>query len=468
MAGMSSLFWYQGLIVSKKIIMLITPVHTPSSVDLSLSNFPNRIESQQESPLPRHDLLLDAPGTVGNLSYAAEEVSTARGRTRGMLVSDLVPSLADRRIDATSHTIADSSRVRARREALLEVCVNSRRIGALLGFLTAEVSRNCPDLDTIVYNDIARTLKELNVSSDGSLYSLKGAKYFLDTLLGKFEEFDLSALRRGVLNDKESLREVLDRISICVEDKSRMQASRVLDDIAEVVNQRFTRHAVHEPLWRIVDLLNADPVDGQNLHVQLQLIPDDRATLGRYFSMLTTDEFKALLNALQFERLDAAKQALSRVTNSSGEQSLFRLQTICLASDSDFIDRPPGELKYLIDHLKFCLCMHTQFPSSSSSARVHVALHSLSFSVKNAWQKYGVFPYRTSNTIRLLVEKSMDVFRDRQNNPTGPLNALSLGKLDEDTRAHLADAEDGLRSFGLALRPHVYGTWSYEREAKRI
>ncbi len=376
------------------------------------------------------------------------------------MLFDVQRSWFDKRIHATSHAIVSPSKEQTWREALFDVRITSWRIGNLLGLLTANLDRTIPFSDAVDDYKIARALTELKLPPEGSLYSLKGAKYCLDTYLDELKEFDLIALRRGVLSNEKARRNILDRISTCAEDELRMQASRVLDDVAQAVNQRLAQPAVYEHLVKLVDLLAADPVDGQGLHALLQLVPDNRV-LDRYFRMLTTDELKALLNALQFQGLSAARRALSQVADGSQAQSVFKLNAICIASEREFLERAPGGLAYWMNHLKFCL-------STGNGSAVCAGLHSLSFAVKGAHQVCEVFPYRTSSTIRQLVEKSMDLLRDRQVNPAGPLTALSLGKLDEDTRAHLDDAEDGLRSFGLALRPHVYGTWSYEREAKRI
>lgn len=71
-------------------------------------------------------------------------------------------------------------------------------------------------------------------------------------------------------------------------------------------------------------------------------------------------------------------------------------------------------------------------------------------------QTYETLPDQLMRELRQLVGESMDLFRDDQSNPAGPLNGHSLSKLDDDIRANLGGAVPGLRSFGLKLEPDMY------------
>lgn len=83
------------------------------------------------------------------------------------------------------------------------------------------------------------------------------------------------------------------------------------------------------------------------------------------------------------------------------------------------------------------------------------ALYRLSLAVKEIYQAWEVLPLPTIMFLRRMVEKSMDVLRDHQNNPVGPLNRHSLSKLDDGRRRHLSAAAVVLCHFGLELDPQL-------------
>ena len=84
------------------------------------------------------------------------------------------------------------------------------------------------------------------------------------------------------------------------------------------------------------------------------------------------------------------------------------------------------------------------------------ALYRLSLAVKDTRQVFGMLPDYMNKALLRQVEQSMDLFRDDQTNPVGPLNGHSLRKLDDGIRANLGGAAEGLRSFGLELRPEAH------------
>lgn len=144
--------------------------------------------------------------------------------------------------------------------------------------------------------------------------------------------------------------QILDNISNRPDDVLRMQASQVLETIAKAVNQRAARHAVHEPLMQIVDLLAAEPVDGQKMRAQLMVISDDVDTLKCYFKMLSTDEFKVLLSAWRSDNLDAARYVVSQGIDDGREQAVFALSCVHAAIGYEFVKRvPPGLMRWACD-----------------------------------------------------------------------------------------------------------------------
>ncbi|WP_394065557.1 hypothetical protein [Alcaligenes sp. WGS1538] len=323
---------------------------------------------------------------------------------------------------------------RERVEVSNEIRATSRLIGNLLGSLTI------PDEFAKHEFRPIHALMALNLPLAGDWYSLKGAKYCLNTYLDELTERDLLALSSGVLRREGYCDFMLRCISTRPDDASRMQVSRLLGDIAEAVNQRVLRYTVHEPLTRIVELLAVDPVNEQDLHTRLLMLTDDWITMKRYCESLSTDEFKALLGALQPQNLKTVPKALLKA------HSFKELKS---ALDWEFnYRRAPLSLRVEQQNLDRAW-------RAGNRLAVSEALYRLSLAVEETCQVWEVLPDKTMKCVQQLVERSMDLFRDRQNNPEGPLNGHSLRKLDENIRANFGAAGPVLRSFGLELDPEL-------------
>ncbi|WP_454005914.1 hypothetical protein [Alcaligenes sp. Marseille-Q7550] len=287
---------------------------------------------------------------------------------------------------------------------------------------------------------------ELNRSGgEGGLYSLKGAKYCLHTYLEELTEFDLVALTGGALNKEKACDAVLDRVSPRLDDAVRKQASRVLKDVAKAVNQQAARHAMHKPLLQIVDLLAADSVNKQDLSAQLLMLSDDRTTQKLYFKTLSTDEFKGLLGVLHSRNLDTVRQALWQTGDYWQANSLLGLVH---SLELEFSRRASRSLRTEQVNLTLALGAGDRFAVTD-------ALYRLSRVVEDAYQTWGALPQSELERVQRLVESSVDLLRDRQNNPVGPLNRHSLNKLDDGRRRNLGAAAVVLGSFGLELEPEL-------------
>ncbi|WP_394060593.1 hypothetical protein [Alcaligenes sp. WGS1538] len=373
-----------------------------------------------------------------------------------MAWSEIRRALADKWTDLKtvlkSYFAGEPAEARAQREELAEARANSRRIGNLLGSLTA---RAFPQpIDPKKLSGIAQALKELNLPPESGLYSLKGARNCLDTYMAELNELDIDALCDGVLSNNSSCEAVLDRISLRPDDPLRIQASRVLGDIAEAVNQRVFRSTVHEPLLQIVDLLYARPVDGQKLCEQLKMITRDHIALERYFELLPADELKKMalrllpgmpsqaLTAVFSRRLDTMDPADTQWN------AINRVERIRIAL-SAVIDK---RVKPCIDAVDVVM-LTLAFPGQGSQRSVCEGLRHLSVEVRDAFATYGALPDLVEWRVQICVNQSMDLFRDRQSNPVGPLNWHSLSKLDNRMQKNLLAAAEVLHSFGLELDP---------------
>lgn len=188
-------------LIFKKIIMHVAAFRIPDALTLDLSNLLDWIDDQQVLPLQRKDLEPCALGTVGNLRFSAQEGVTNRTGLPGGLLAEVHRLQTDECVDVTSLAVADSSKEQAQCEVLLEVRANSRRIGNLLGSLTAKPNWAWPWRDTVIDDEVhVRTARAL-IPPMGNLYSLKGAKYCLDTYLHELNDFDLATLCDGLLSN---------------------------------------------------------------------------------------------------------------------------------------------------------------------------------------------------------------------------------------------------------------------------
>ena len=413
------------------------------------SNIAVPVDGRQELvlQLQRDDLESCPLGTVGNLKINAGQGGPAPASRGGAPLSEMSQPLADRRAGFNAYFTCARPQTRAQREALaearVEVRANSLLIGNLLGSLTA------PPADLQGHVIISQALLEVMArSSDDSFYSLKGAEYCLITYLDELKESDLAALRHGLLSHEQARQCVLDKIAVPSDDALRMRASRMLGDIAEAVNQRMARHAVHEPLMQIVASLAASPVDGHKLHAQLMRLPDGLNIIRRYLKESSTDEFKLLLGSLRARNPDAARRALSQITGGGPSEAGLKLFALRTAIDLEFSRRVPPVLLNRQRNLDWQL-------SGGNTFAVSKALYRLGLAVEDACQVYGMLSNDMDQSLRQQVWQSMTLFRDDQNNPTGPLNGHSLSKLDDGIRANLGGAASVLHSWGLVLKPEA-------------
>lgn len=420
------------------------------------SNISVQLDGHQELvlQLQREDLGSCPLGTVGNLQVNVEQGGTAPARRAGVRLSEIRRSLAGRGVNLNACFTRESPQARAQRDALAaaraEVRANSRLIGNLLGSLTAPAAglRN--------HDRIAQALIALNVPAEGGLYSLKGAEYCLATYLDELKKSDRDALSHGVLGNKEACTAVLDRISTRTDDALRLRAHLVLTNIAEVLDQCVLQYAVHEPLSHFVNLLDARPVNGRKLCEQLMMISFDNTVLECYFSSLPADEFKKMVLALLCGSPDKVRAALfNRDVNMRDPaytkwNALAKLDKVRLALSNVLYER----VKPVMDTVDFILALvfRTQWNQRDACG----GLRYLSGEVSELLAVYGVLPRLASERVRERVNQSMDLLRDRQNNPVGPLNVHSLRKLDDGMRADLGGAAQVLRSFGLKLESEMY------------
>lgn len=431
--------------------MKLTTFTIPDSLGSSPVSPFTLIDNRLDPPLRREDVGSRPLGTKGNLRYTVWKGGTARASHVGIRLSEMRRSLASRwanwEVRLKTYFTPESSQARGQRERLaqnrVEARDNSRRIGDLLGSLTAKVDEAGQFAKVNDCVEIVQALMELNVPPEGSIFSLKGVRYSLDIYLNELKETDLVALSQGVLSNEEACKVVLDRISNYPDDAVRMRASQALRDIAQAVNHRVLSYTMDEPLSQIPCLLSARPVDGQKLHELLLRLPDDKDKMASYFLSLSTSAFMNWLD-IPFGRLSEAEQALSRITDGSRMKSLSMLEIVFDLVEDQFLARAPADLKVCTSALDAHLRAEDRHAVAND-------LYQLSVEVERVSEQFGALLFDEERGVRRLVGESMKLFRDDQNNPDGPLNDHSLSRLDANMRAKLADAARVLRPYGLML-----------------
>ncbi len=399
-------------------------------------------------------------GIKGNLQFTEQEGGTVPAPRAGAPSPETSPSFTGRRAVLEACVTGESSEVRVHRESLVqaraEVRANSRLIGNLLGSLTARVDGAGHFVNPDHCSAIAQALKELNTPLSGAgFYLIKGAKYCLDTYLEELKEFDLVALTRGVLSRQEACKAVLDMISPREDDALRIQAACVLRDVAKAVDQRVVCRYVHEPLSKVVDLLDAHPVDPHKLCAQLIKVSDNEYMLDQYFKKLSADELKKLRSVLLPENSSRARQALFRMTAQSQNEALAKRDALAVLGQVSWSFESAYSLRaneIIGEEMLFRL---RRAVDNEHRFDVCTLLRQLSVRVSKVLAIFGELPYYTIMDVQDYTSQAMDVLRDQQNNPFGALNGHSLRKLDDGMRKNLGAAAVVLCNFGLEMEPEL-------------
>ncbi|MGE8547234.1 hypothetical protein [Alcaligenes sp. Marseille-Q7550] len=255
--------------------------------------------------LERKDLGASPLGVIGNLQFKTEQGGTARASRAGVRLSDMRRSFAKLWADMKfCFTCVGAERL-AQRDYLAQVRANSRRIGDLLGNMTAHAN------DEKAQASIADGLAQLVNRSQGDLANLSGWQYCVSTYMDELKGPDLKALHNGVLGNKDACKALLDKIPA---GEARSQASRMLGEMAAVLQSRCEKKFVQEPLAQMAELLSARQVDWRRFEeclLKLGSAPLDRS-LKRSLRSLTEKQLEALLTLTQQEKWNECLGALTK------------------------------------------------------------------------------------------------------------------------------------------------------------
>jgi len=409
--------------------------------------------------LQRQQLEPGPLGQVGNLRFKAAPGATPR--TSGPNVFQRFGQF----LSKVAFYVGASPAQRAQQFVLDQARDNSRRIGNLLGNLTA--SPNDPKAQARIAQGLAR----LGDLSGGDLSSLPGGQQSLNTYLSELGLPDLNALRSGVLGDPQARQATLDRVD---PPRLRAQAAQVLDQIVRAMDQHLAGQVVREPLSQIQGLLSARPVDGVALEAQLGKLSEGLAMmggdkLGVHLQALPRNELRALQDLLHAGKLDGAKLALAQIRDPDAQP--LRIED---APDRVHETLDPGLIQSgriqhgeaMLDRLSQALDKEIQaridesHPGLTDGLQVAIesgdrgaiarALFDLNGTVGALQDAYGTLPEDTLRAVRAQVSGAMAALRDPDTNPEGPLTRDSLKRLDDNALGQLRRSGN-LRALGLSL-----------------
>lgn len=410
-----------------------------------------QMDEQPKPELKRKDVAARPLGAVGNLQYTARQGGTARASRIGVMLSGMRGFLIDVRAKLKFFITRAPQHVRTQRAYRVQVHKNSRLVGDLLGSLTAAANdKNAPSA-------IIQRLKHLGELTKGDLSRLPGAKQALAFYVAESTYADLKAVCDGVLSadGQGALMAAFDQISPDRENLLRNQALGVLLEVKQALRQRSDQLTMQEPVSQVARLLSASPLNGEELHSQLSAFPEDEAQLQRYLEALPNGEPEKMLFALRPDNLQAAWHVLPQVIGASPAPAVAALHRLHAALESEVYERIEEDMHDLLVDLDKAV-------DERDPLAVSAILLRLNAFVEDKQQVCGTLPKATTELVCTLVNASMRVFRDAQNNPAGPLNKASLAELDNVVLRNLKHASS-LHPMGLDLDPNALNEVSLSR-----
>ncbi len=281
------------------------------------------------------DIAPGALGTVGNLRFSFQDGGTPRAnRPRGCSwIRSLLTEL--------KFFCCESEARRAVHADEMEVFKNSRRIGDLLGSLTAHWA------DEAGQRDVVKQLKKLSKRSQGNLANLEGGAYSLSAYMDELTARDIRALREGPLGFRETREAILDQIS---PGRLHAQAYLVLTQVERALEQREARDARNamEQVFRRIAGTALEKMDWQTLRTDLEFVYKDKGRLQAYLSSLPKDHAMALYTKMT-QMIMALRQQRKEALMDEKKETEIESKTRV----SEFIDKTAGLAPLMLD-IRWC------------------------------------------------------------------------------------------------------------------
>lgn len=376
-------------------------------------------------------------GRVGNLRFKAEAGATPRAGG---------PNLFQRLGQFLSKTVfraTASPEQRAQQRVLDQARDNSRRVGDLLGKLTA-----APD-DARAQQKVAQELARLAERAGGDLARLPGGAQALAAYLPELAVIDVTALKSGALGSPEARQAILASIE---PPELRAQAESVLTQISTAVSERVAELVFAEPLAAIGPLCANNTIDGAALNAQLTKLADHVAMFGRDLledapQNLSDKMLGALYRAAQGGKAENVRQALAQIKDLDAGQlqrSQAMLELLNAVVEKNAQARMERLLSPPIAQLRTAI-------ASGDRAAIGRELFALNLNTGPLQINFGLpLPENANAMLREAVSEAMAALRDEATNPDSPLTRDSLQRLDDETLGLLCRSGTQLGSYGLA------------------
>ncbi|WP_454006149.1 hypothetical protein [Alcaligenes sp. Marseille-Q7550] len=377
--------------------------------------------------LQRQDLSPGPLGVVGNLRFTPQEGGTAGLGRRDVIKENVRRTLAN----VKSRCSFASSEARRQHNASMQVFKNSRRVGNLLGRLTA------PPGNVKARTHTAKALEQLSMPARDDLANLRGGRESLFIYMNDLTRADLIALRDGALGDPGARDAVLGQVPV--------QAAGVLGQVAQALDLPLARTIVEEPLSQIRRLMLPAPhVNGPALATSLIILfmdlapprfnqwedgPATIALLDAYFRSLPEYRLSDLAYVFKPSRMACAQEALQGIDYVQKRQALAMLDSIRQSLGREIHRRARPTLDGLEAALSQAVAEDDRLAGSKALYGLHVLVHRM--------QSPEWLPDETSNKVRQLVNDSLPLFQD------------SGGALDKAVVRYLSKAKKSLIHFGL-------------------
>lgn len=377
----------------------------------------------------RQDLAPGPLGTVGNLRFSPLEGGTPGSGLHGRASARWFPS-------------SMPGRAQERGDFLGQAYQNSSLIGNVLGLLTAKVGHDFRPMVAL-----ARDLAQLGYLAQGNLDSLPGGGESLTCYMNEMTPEDVYALHNGVLSKPHLCRVVL---TLTTPDHCP-QATKVLEQIAEALNQRRARDVVTMPLQQIQTLMRCWPMNGPALATQLNRLAEDLGMpdadlqasepplvpmLDTYLRSLPEYRLRELMFLFHADRYQPARDALRQLGEDSGRQRALAMLDCIHHSLPSVIH---ARVQPLLRDIE--VAVEQARLAGDKPAAAH-ALCQLDRIVEEGLCAYGQLPETVTIDVRRLVQGNLDLFPDAVYNPLEPL------RLDKIVVAFLR-SDDFLRYCGL-------------------
>lgn len=319
----------------------------------------------------------------------------------------------------------------------------------MLGHLTVKA-------DTAEVQDkVSRQLIGCCKWSKGCLASLTGGTESLAAYMGELTSEDLQALRLGAAGNAEVRAAVLGMIK---DEEFRDQAQIVLKEVEDALKLRLIRDVAQQPLSAIIAMLSAKTMnivdlEGQlcRLHRDLDRLdlrgenntPPAVYMLDIYLKCIPVNDRASLLDRELLRRLDVVEQALLQLYDDSRRQhALDMLRAFRRSLGRCIYARVEGALTRSACALSRAFCIEGKAAISKALLDLHDLVHTTE-------QSYGWLPVEITENVQELAKRYVGGFR-HSSNPSGALNAASLGELDDFTLGNLRHATS-LHALGLEL-----------------